>query len=294
MRLAEVQSHVTSMQALLQIVGAMRSLAGMRLHEAVLALEGVRRYGNAMTGALHQALALNPSEADSRNSSAGTRPEHGRAWVLCASEHGFVGAFNEHLLRTLESSFASGDALLVIGSRGASLAIDRGHRVSWQYPMATHLVSIPETVQQVLRQIYDRIEDRQVQRVEVLFSTQQPGGGSSVERRRLLPLDPPSRVSAPISPFHYLAPSLLLEKLTGEYLFALLTETLTESLASENSARFAAMTAAHDAASRKLDQLQQDASLARQDEITTELLDLMVGELAISSSTRSVSSVNES
>ena len=43
-RLAELRGQIASMDELLDIVGAMRSLAGMRLQEAQRALPGIRRY----------------------------------------------------------------------------------------------------------------------------------------------------------------------------------------------------------------------------------------------------------
>jgi F-type H+-transporting ATPase subunit gamma len=61
----------------------------------------------------------------------------------------------------------------------------------------------------------------------------------------------------------------------------MLTEAAVEALAAENAARFAAMDAAHDNVSKKLEQLRQDARQARQDEITTELLDLVTGAEAL-------------
>jgi hypothetical protein len=73
----------------------------------------------------------------------------------------------------------------------------------------------------------------------------------------------------------------LLEKLVADYVFALLTESAVEGLAAENAARFAAMDAAHDNVSKKLEQLRQDARQARQDEITTELLDRVTGAEAL-------------
>ena len=82
-------------------------------------------------------------------------------------------------------------------------------------------------------------------------------------------------------PFHNLAPDVLLEKLVADYIFALLIEAAVESLAAENAARFAAMGSAHDNVSKKLEELRQDARQARQEEITTELLDLMTGAEAI-------------
>lgn len=45
-RLAELRGQIGSMDELLDIVGAMRSLAGMRLQEAQRALPGIRRYAD--------------------------------------------------------------------------------------------------------------------------------------------------------------------------------------------------------------------------------------------------------
>ena len=47
MRLAELQGQIASMDELLDIVGAMRSLASMRLQEAQRALSGIRRYAES-------------------------------------------------------------------------------------------------------------------------------------------------------------------------------------------------------------------------------------------------------
>jgi F-type H+-transporting ATPase subunit gamma len=73
----------------------------------------------------------------------------------------------------------------------------------------------------------------------------------------------------------------MLEKLIDDYIFGLLAEAAIEALASENAARFAAMDSAHDNVSKKLEELRQEARQARQDEITTELLDLVTGAQAL-------------
>ena len=103
-----------------------------------------------------------------------------------------------------------------------------------------------------------------------------------MEHRLLLPLDT-SALAGPqrrLSPLHNLRPAALLERVIAEYVFALLTEAAVESIASENAARFAAMEAAHDNVSKKLEELRQSAREARQTEITAELLDLITGTQA--------------
>jgi F-type H+-transporting ATPase subunit gamma len=70
----------------------------------------------------------------------------------------------------------------------------------------------------------------------------------------------------------------------AEYVFAVLTEAVVESIGSENAARFAAMESAHENVEKKLSELRQAALQARQEEITAELLDLIGGTQALTQS----------
>lgn len=278
-RLAEIQGHIASMDELLDIVGAMRSLAGMRVHEAQRALPGIRRYAESVAAAIGGALLLMPPPSETLV--AGGR----RALVLCAAEHGFVGGFNERLVEAAEAMLEDDDLFFVLGSRGAALALERGRPASWTRPMATRLASAPETVNGLTTELYTRIARGEVSRVEVVFGRYRQGAAPMIERRLLLPLDVASLALKQPSqaPLHNLAPRPLLEKLMAEYVFALLTEAGVELISSENAARFAAMELAHDNVTRKLSQLRQSARQARQTEITTELLDLITGAEALTS-----------
>ncbi|MGO9672998.1 MAG: FoF1 ATP synthase subunit gamma [Methylocella sp.] len=271
-RVAEIQGHIASMDELLDIVGAMRSLAGMRVQEAQRALPGIRRYAKSMAEAIGAALLLMPP-------SEPLEPGGRRALILCAAEHGFVGGFNERLVEAAESTLEDGDLLFVLGSRGAALALECGRRPSWTRPMATRLSGAPETVNYLTTELYVRIAQGQISRVEAMYCRCHKGSASTIERRLLLPLDVASlALKQPRqAPLHNLAPRPLLEKLIAEYVFALLAEAAVESISSENAARFAAMESAHDNVTKKLASLRQSAQQARQTEITAELLDLITG-----------------
>jgi hypothetical protein len=97
-RLADIEGHIGSMRELLNLVGAMRSLAGMRMQEAQRSLPGIRHYAKSLTTALAGTLMLmtEPQPRQHRN------PRARLALVLCTSEHGFVGGFNEQLLDAAE------------------------------------------------------------------------------------------------------------------------------------------------------------------------------------------------
>jgi len=276
-RLAEIQAHIGSMGELRDIVGAMRSLAGMRVQEAQHALPGIRRYEESVAAALADTLLLMPEPEPSPRAARGRL-----ALILCTAEHGFVGGFTERLVNAAEAALEAGDLFFVLGRRGAALALDRGRQASWTYPMATRCAAAPETIRHLSAEMYRRIARGEIARVDVIYARYRQGSASTLERRLLLPLDVRSLKAKQTRqpPLHNLEPVALHEKLMTEYVFALLTEAAVESIASENAARFAAMVSAHDNVSAKLDTLRQTEREARQSEITTELLDLVIGSEA--------------
>lgn len=277
-RLAEIERHIGSMTELLDIVGAMRSLASMRLQEAQKALPGMRSYAGAVATAIADTLPLVEERGGARNGAAGRL-----ALVLCTAEHGFVGGFNERLMEAALARLGPDDALFVLGTRGATLAAERGRPADWCHPMASRCPAVPEVVNTLSQELYRRIACGEVGRVEVVFARYRSGGAAVIERHPILPFDPASlgAGSQRQPPIHTLPPAVLQEKLVAEYVFALLAEALVESLASENAARFMAMESARDNVSQKLEDLGAEARHARQSEITDELLDLVTGAEAV-------------
>ena len=271
------------MAELRDIVGAMRSLAGMRMQEAQRVLPGIRRYTETISEAIGDALLLLPDPIPGNRAAEGNR-----ALVLCCAEHGFVGGFNERILDAAASLAGPADAVFVLGNRGAVLAQERGRTIAGSHAMATRPEGVPDTVRRLTAALENWIARGGLARIEVVFARHSSGGAGPIERRLLVPLDPaaikPGKRLLP--PLHHLAADILLERLTADYVFALLTETAVESLASENAARFAAMEAAHDNVSKKLDELREEGRRARQDEITTELLDLVTGAAVQSGGTK--------
>ncbi|HTP82392.1 MAG TPA: F0F1 ATP synthase subunit gamma [Alphaproteobacteria bacterium] len=273
-QLAEIEAHIGSMAELLDVVGAMRSLAGMRRQEAQRALPGIRRYAEVMAAAIGDALLLAPPGLD------GTSTDHGRqALVLFLAEHGFVGGFNERLIEAARQSLKPRDVLLVVGSRGAAQAAERGLLPGWTSTAPTRTPAAIDTIRRLTAELYRRMARGEIERIETVYAAVQRTGAPTIERRRVLPVDtkPLRHSRTPPSPLHNLRPTVLVETLISEYVFALLTEAAVESIATENAARFSTMDAAHENVGKKLDELRQNARQARQAEITSELLDLVAG-----------------
>jgi len=277
-RLAETEAHIASMTGLLDIVGATRSLAGMRMQESLRMLPGIRRYADVMAAAVADTLLLMEEPVEPPRSA----PER-RALVLCASQHGFVGAFNEHLLDAAMPVLDGVAVFFVLGVRGAASAVERKRRPDWVHAMATRSAGAPEVINELLSELYRRIALGEITRVDVMYARERRGTARTIESRQLLPLDRASlgRMAPRQPPLCNLAPAILHESLLEEYVFAMLTEAAVESIVAENSARFAAMEAARENVSKKLDNLRLEAHRQRQEEITTELLDLVTGAEAL-------------
>ena len=79
------------------------------------------------------------------------------------------------------------------------------------------------------------------------------------------------------------APERILDHLLPQYLVTKIWAALLESAASENAARRRAMKAATDNADELMKILTRQANRARQDEITTEIMEIVGGAEALAS-----------
>ena len=282
-RLSEIQARIKDLGELAEVVGAMRSLAAVRVQQARAALPGIRKYTEIVEGALAQALALEARPVEPPDPAA---PPGLSAAIAFTSEQGFVGAFNERVLEKAATQLTRpGDLLLVVGSRGAALAAERRLAVAWTAAMTTHGDGVVEVARGVAQEVYRRAGSGDLGHVSLVYARTAEGATSEVVVTTLLPFDPTPYRSAAASaappPLTNLAPRELLDRLVDELVLAELMRAATESFAAENGARLSTMEAAHRSIDQKLDLLSRDERMRRQDEITTELLDIVTGAEAV-------------
>ncbi|RME61931.1 MAG: ATPase, partial [Alphaproteobacteria bacterium] len=189
----------------------------------------------------------------------------------------FAGAFNERLLDRAAAERKADQQLVVIGRRGAALAEERGLEIAGNFPMATHIGGVLG----VTRSVAERLAAFSA--ADIVFGSYRQGGNFEPAIRRILPLDPALLAGAGHQdpPLHHLAPAMLLERLASEYLFGEITRAVMESLASENGARLRVMESADHNIGDKLDALQRTERSVRQEDITSELLDVVTGAAVI-------------
>lgn len=275
-RLADIAARIAGIRQLGAVVNAIRGIAGARAQQARSQLIAVDSYAATIAVAIGRALALIPAASpDGAGRSART------ALVLFCAEQGFAGAFSERVLDVVGADLATSE-LFLIGTRGAAVAAERGVTAGWKSAMPSHSLGVPKLADRIAESLYTRIATGEIDGLDAVFTQWQPGHGTHVERRRLLPFDMaafprPTNINAPLL---NLASDALLGELTADYLHAHLCTAALHAFAAENEARMEAMASARNQIERRLSSLQATRRLVRQEEITAEIIELAAGGTA--------------
>lgn len=267
-QITRIKARLKSLDQLSDLVGAMRAMSASNLQQAQTAMKAVRGYRAIVTDAIAAATAGGDREERHAN---GTPP---LVLAIC-TEHGFVGNFNARILDAV-ASYGPGSRLALIGTRGGVAAEEMALQAEWLKPMATHVKAIGGLALRLARQL------RGEPAVTVVYARYEASGRFEIVTEPILPMRPERLApgEGESEPLLQLPRAALMRTLASEYLVAALADALTESLASESAARLQTMDAAHHNLDDKLEGLQREFNMRRQEEITTELGDLIAGAQA--------------
>ncbi len=282
-RLTDIVAQIQNIRQLEAVVTAMRGIAASRAQKGRSLLAGIEAYTEVISHAIGRALGL--LATDEMMTSRATRA--GCGLILFCAEQGFAGAFSERVLDAAAHDLG-GTTNLVIGTRGMTVASERGIKIAWTAPMPSHVDAIPGFANRLADALYDYVADGTIATVDIVFSRSTAGGGIDIDRHSLLPIDF-ARFARPIepqTPLTTLEPELLLERLAAEYVYAQLCEAAMHAFEAENEARMTAMASAKTNIETKLTALSQRERQVRQDEITTEIVELAAGAEASQSNRR--------
>jgi F-type H+-transporting ATPase subunit gamma len=274
-RRAQVRARLATMDELGEVLGAMRGMAAARIQQG----ERARRAAQEYAGLVGAALA-NLSRPDVPAPGApGVEPAPPMLVVALSTERGFVGALNEHVLRAALERAGSHEILL-IGARGLALAREQGVAVTYVGSMATHLGGVGAVADQIGDLLSKRLTSGGALVVELVHPRRTSAGRALIERRRLLPSEPPPGPAARSVPPLTMLPALALaSQIAGEYVHAILFQSLVETFAAANAASLEVLQAAHAHLDEMLVALRRSENVLRQEEITAEVLEVITGRM---------------
>ena len=285
-----LRRRISSIDATKKITRAMELIAASRIVKAQGRVQAAKPYSEKVTDVITN-LAGGGAGVDHPLL---TSPEEVSrvAYVVIAADRGLCGGYNNNVLRAVERAIAADKsqgrdyALVLSGKKAAGYFSFRGYEVHAAYegfsdqPNYSDAKTMAETVAELF-------ENGEVQQVQLAYTRFISMGSQEVAVEQFMPLEP-AEIGAAVAEdtdgggYEFEPePAEILGRLLPRYAEARLYAALLESSASEHAARQRAMKAATDNAEDLKINLTRIMNRARQDSITTEIMEIVSGAEAM-------------
>ena len=289
--LRELKGRIGSVRSSEKITGAMKMISSAKMHKAEQALRQLQPF----RGQIETIIAnLAASDAAFCSPLMETRPVERLTLVVWGSDDGLCGAYNVNIFKQMlqrldfyRGLYGEGVAITIIpvgckiGKAAAKLRVP-GVEVA---PVdGIDSKSTDKAVTAFTNRLRDMFLDKSTDRVDTLYMEFQSVSRQRVKATQLLPVTQEvfSVGSGEATDRPYIfepSAEVIFRRVLPMYLMAVMQDIFTENRASEQAARVMAMQSANDNAKKLLDQLQLEYNKLRQAAITTELLDILGGQV---------------
>ena len=287
-----LRRRIRSINSTKKITRAMELIAGSRIVRAQARVHAAAPYADQITQVVRDLAAAGGTASSSPY--LVPRPEIRKvAHVVIAADRGLCGGYNSSVIRATEGSMREHKLLgrdyelVVVGRKVEGYFRYRNYRI-----LAAHTGFSDQPSYEDARAIAAAVEAPflagDVDRVELVYTRFVSAGSQEVVVRPLIPLDAETFVAAHadgVAPDYEFepGPAEILEELLPRYAEARVYAALLNAAASEHAARQRAMKSATDNAEDLITSLTRVMNRARQDAITTEIMEVVGGAEALRS-----------
>jgi F-type H+-transporting ATPase subunit gamma len=280
-------------QSTMKITRAMELIASSRILKAAARVEAARPYAGQLSSAMEDLAAHSGSLShpllEDRESPANV------GVLVVTSDRGLAGSYNSSVLKVAEQAVAEvrkrglEPVLYVVGKKGI------GYFRFRQVPMRRSWQGFSEVppyakAEEIGRELIEDFAAKEIDEVRCAYTDFRSAFTLRAVQHRFLPIAPEEAGVTPAESegevdAEYLfepEPEQILDALLPQYLITKVYAALLESAASENASRRRAMKAATENAEDIIKILTRQANRARQDEITTEISEIVGGAEALS------------
>ena len=288
----EVKQRIKSVKNISQVTRALQAVSASKVRKAIDQLEDTRPYSVKAWQVLQHIAGQ--SDRTTLHPLLSVHPEIKKILAIVISgDRGLAGAYNSNLIRTVDlwsREISQPIIYVTIGKRGRDQLVRRGQDILAEF---SNLPTRPSynDVSAAGSIAVDQFLDGKVDQVYLIYTQFVTRMNFQPVIKKLLPLetDNEDRVkqfegAAPLTGGYIFEPDQksLLNEIVPRFTMLQVYHAVIESLASEHSARMVAMKNATDNATDLADALQLDFNKARQQAITSELLDIAGAAEAIS------------
>jgi F-type H+-transporting ATPase subunit gamma len=292
----EIKRRIRSVDNIGQITRAMEAVAASKMKRAQDQVLGTRAYAQKAWEVLTH-LASQRAADEAMHPLLQMRPVSTIGLVLMTSDRGLCGAFNHNMIRqALEYIRAAGEAtvqLITVGRTGRNFMLRVGHHIVAEFsdlPTSPSLIDVTP----IARVAIDGFCEGQFDVVCLAYTdfittlTQRPA------IKRLLPIQPTELETQAMAEYvedvrptvvsEYIYepdPRAILDEVLPRFTELQVYQAVLESIASEHSARMVAMRNATESAAELVGELTLSFNKARQQAITSEIMDIAGGAEAL-------------
>lgn len=283
--LESMRRRIESAEDLYAVVRVMKALAAANIRQSERAVESLAEYSRTIELGLQAILQNRPA-------GVALEAQAGRRWgvLVFGSDQGMCGSFNEQVASFAIEQIQGLDVaredltVLVVGARLVGRLDDAGFAPSAGFSQPSTVSGITSAVHGVLLKVDELRFQQGIDQFLLVHHRPTASTASWPSRLQLLPVDPDWLESLAARPWESRSlPTSSMEwprlfsELIRQHLFVALFRAFAESLASENANRLASTHAAERNIQGHLSRLTLDFHQQRQQAITSEILDIVVG-----------------
>ncbi|MGH9151685.1 MAG: F0F1 ATP synthase subunit gamma [Acidimicrobiales bacterium] len=285
-----LRRRIKSVQNTKKITKAMELIAASRIVKAQQRVAAARPYSEQITEVI-RSLAVGGADLSHpllrRADEVSTV-----AYVAITADRGLAGAYNSNVIRAAERDLQAeqakgrGYSLILLGRKAESYFRFRGYDIASSFTGMSEQPTY-EDARRVAEAVATPFLDGEVQLVKLVYTQFLSASSQRVVVRQLMPLDAEALAEAaghdgPEAAYEFEPePSQILSRLLPRYVEARLFAAMLEAAASEHAARQRAMKSATENAEELIVKLSRIMNRARQDSITTEIMEIVGGAEAL-------------
>jgi F-type H+-transporting ATPase subunit gamma len=284
-----LRRRIKSVQSTKKITKAMELIAASRIMKAQQRVNAARPYSEQITEVIRNLAAAGAGASSPLLQQPETITTV--AFVVIAGDRGLCGGYNTNVIRAAERAMAALRAegkqtrLVTVGKKPTGYFRFRGYEIDDAF---TGFSDEPtyEDARTVAEAVVSRFEAGEYDQVEIVTTQFISAGVQKVIQRRFVPLELDDAVEAggPTADYEFEpGPGEILDRLLPRYAEARLFAALLEGSASFFAAQQRAMKSATDNAEELITKLSRVMNRARQDAITTEIMEIVGGSEALRS-----------
>jgi F-type H+-transporting ATPase subunit gamma len=287
-----LRRRIRTINATKKITRAMELIAASRIVRAQQRVHAAQPYSDQITEVVRD---LSAAGGEVQSPLLTARPEIKRAChVVVAADRGLCGAYNSSVVRAAEGEIKSdalrniGYSLITVGRKAEGYFRFRNYQIDASFIGFTETPTY-EDARKIGRRVIEMYLAEEIDSVEVVYTRFVSAGFQEVVLRPLVPLEHEVLAGGDARPAEIAAgyefepsPSEILEPLLPRYVEARIYAALLNAAASQQAARQRAMKAATDNAEELIRSYTRIMNRARQDTITTEIMEIVGGAEALS------------